>query len=330
MSSEEKVVPENANENCVGANSEEAGKAAGCAGCPNQNACQSAPKGPDPDMGVINDAMGCIRKKILVLSGKGGVGKSTFATHLARALAADGSATVGLLDVDICGPSVPTLMGVEGQSIVSLSGDGWSPVFVADNLAVMSIGFLLESPDQAIIWRGPKKNGMIKQFLRDVNWAEAGRVDPEGDGEPIVDYLVIDTPPGTSDEHLSIVQYLKGSGIDGAIIVTTPQEMSLLDVRKEINFCKKVKVPVLGVVENMSGFVCPSCDTKTMIFAPSTGGAAAMCQDMGVPYLGSLPIDPALARSCDQGKSYFTEAPESAGVAAFNAVLEGIHTSLQS
>ncbi|KNC47391.1 cytosolic Fe-S cluster assembly factor nubp1 [Thecamonas trahens ATCC 50062] len=325
------TVPENANDHCPGTESETAGKAASCAGCPNQSACQSAPKGPDPDMGAVNERMGCIRKKILVLSGKGGVGKSTFSAHLARALAAQDKTTVGLLDVDICGPSIPTLMGVASKSIMSVTGDGWSPVFVGESLAVMSIGFLLESPDQAIIWRGPKKNGMIKQFLRDVNWGEAATEAASGDDDDAkLDYLVVDTPPGTSDEHLSIVQYLKGSGIDGAVIVTTPQEMSLLDVRKEINFCKKVGVKVLGVVENMSGFVCPSCSTKTMIFSPTTGGAEAMCEAMGVPYLGAIPIDPALAKSCDRGKSYFEEAPDSAGVAAFNHVIDGIKAALEA
>jgi len=133
---------------------------------------------------------------------------------------------------------------------VHQSGSGWSPVFVEDNLGVMSVGFLLSSPDDAVIWRGPKKNGMIKQFLRDVDWGE-------------VDYLIVDTPPGTSDEHLSAVQYLSAARIDGAVIITTPQEVSLQDVRKEINFCHKVKLPIIGVVENMSVFICPKCKVGT-------------------------------------------------------------------
>eukprot|EP00075_Anas_platyrhynchos_P036071 XP_027325324.1 cytosolic Fe-S cluster assembly factor NUBP1 isoform X4 [Anas platyrhynchos] len=150
---------------------------------------------------------------------------------------------VALLDIDICGPSIPKMMGLEGEQ-VHQSGSGWSPVYVEENLSVMSVGFLLSSPDDAVIWRGPKKNGLIKQFLRDVDWGE-------------IDYLIIDTPPGTSDEHLSIVQYLGASHVDGAVIITTPQEVSLQDVRKEINFCHKVKLPIIGVVENMSGFICP-------------------------------------------------------------------------
>jgi Mrp family chromosome partitioning ATPase len=153
------------------------------------------------------------------------------------------------MDIDICGPSIPLLTGLE-NSTIHTSAQGWSPVYALPNLSVMSIGFLLPSKSDAVIWRGPKKNGLIKQFLKDVDWGE-------------LDYLVVDTPPGTSDEHLSIVQYMKETGIDGAVIVTTPQEVALQDVRKEIDFCRKVGIPILGVVENMSGFVCPSCKNES-------------------------------------------------------------------
>ncbi|KAG6462941.1 hypothetical protein O3G_MSEX013549 [Manduca sexta] len=152
---------------------------------------------------------------------------------------------VGILDADICGPSQPRVLGVRGEQVHN-SGSGWSPVYVTDNLSLMSIGFLLGSPDDAVIWRGPKKNGMIKQFLSEVDWGQ-------------LDYLLVDTPPGTSDEHLSAVQYLLGAGLSGAVVVTTPQEVALLDVRKEIHFCNKLHLTVLGVVENMSLFVCPNC-----------------------------------------------------------------------
>jgi Mrp family chromosome partitioning ATPase len=198
---------------------------------------------------------------------------------------------------------------------------------VEDNLGVMSIGFMLENEDAAVIWRGPKKNGLIKQFLRDVEWGD-------------LDYLVIDTPPGTSgnkknlrvcyksnicpDEHLSITQYLKSTGIDGAVIVTTPQEVALLDVRKEINFCIKTGVRVIGVVENMAGFVCPNCAKESQIFKPSTGGAAKMAAEMGVPFLGSIPLDPRLARACDEGKNFLREYPESPATIAIMACVEKI------
>ena len=231
-----------------------------------------------------------IKHKILVLSGKGGVGKSSVTTNLAFALSLDESTQVGVLDVDICGPSIPKMFKLESE-VIHQTSMGWSPVYVHDNLAVMSIGFLLPNKDDAVIWRGPKKNGMIKQFLKDVDWGT-------------LDFLLVDTPPGTSDEHLSVVQYLKESGITGAIIVTTPQEVSLQDVRKEINFCRKVKIPILGIVENMSGFVCTSCNHTTDIFKPVTGGATAMCKDLGLDLLAQIPLDARIASSCDDGDSF--------------------------
>lgn len=172
---------------------------------------------------------------------------------------------------------------------------GWSPVYVDENLSLMSIAFLLGSADDAVVWRGPKKNGMIKQFLKDVDWGD-------------IDYMIIDTPPGTSDEHLSIVQYLMNSThVDGAVIVTTPQEVALQDVRKEIGFCRKVKVPIIGVVENMATFVCPKCDKQSTIFPASSGGASAMCDELGLKLIASIPLDPRVARCCDEGMDYFAE-----------------------
>jgi len=163
-----------------------------------------------------------VKHIILVLSGKGGVGKSTVSSQLAQTLAMDDELNIGLLDIDICGPSAPRMMGLEGQEIHQ-SNEGWSPVYVEDNLAVMSVGFLLPSKNDAIIWRGPRKNGLIMQFLTDVVWDS-------------LDYLIIDTPPGTSDEHISIIKYLKSANVAGAVVVTTPQEVALLDVRKELSF----------------------------------------------------------------------------------------------
>uniref|UniRef100_A0A8C0FX07 Nucleotide binding protein 1 n=1 Tax=Bubo bubo TaxID=30461 RepID=A0A8C0FX07_BUBBB len=178
---------------------------------------------------------------------------------------------------------------------VHQSGSGWSPVYVEENLGVMSVGFLLSSPDDAVIWRGPKKNGLIKQFLRDVDWGE-------------IDYLIVDTPPGTSDEHLSIVQYLSAAHIDGAVIITTPQEVSLQDVRKEINFCHKVKLPVIGVVENMSGFICPKCKVRLA--------------NLNVSLLGKVPLDPQIGKSCDKGQSFLSEAPESPATSSYRNIIQ--------
>ncbi|XP_070579642.1 cytosolic Fe-S cluster assembly factor nubp1-A-like [Ptychodera flava] len=310
-------VPENAPEHCPGTQSETAGKESACQGCPNQSICASgAPRAPDPAVEEIKQRMSTVKHKILVLSGKGGVGKSTFTSHLAHGIAHDDTKQVAVLDIDICGPSIPRVMGLEGEQ-VHQSGSGWSPVFVEDNLGVMSVGFLLGSPDDAVIWRGPKKNGLIKQFLRDVDWGD-------------VDYLVVDTPPGTSDEHLSIVQYLSAAGLDGAVLITTPQEVSLQDVRKEINFCRKVKLPVIGVVENMSGFVCPKCKTESQIFPPTTGGAEKMAKDMEIPFLGKLPLDPRIGKCCDEGKSFLSEVPDSPAAQAYKQIIEKIQNYCES
>ncbi|KAI8076681.1 cytosolic Fe-S cluster assembly factor CFD1 [Gilbertella persicaria] len=187
-----------------------------------------------------------IKNIVLVLSGKGGVGKSSVTTQLALALVHQGK-KVGVLDIDLTGPSIPRMLGLDGKQVHQAS-QGWVPVYADENkqLSCMSIGFLLSNKNDSVVWRGPKKNAMIKQFLQDVYWGE-------------LDYLLIDTPPGTSDEHIGIVEYLRDFNPDGAVIVTTPQGVAIADVRKELSFCKKVKLPILGVVENMSGFVCPHC-----------------------------------------------------------------------
>ncbi|SPO28497.1 probable NBP35 - nucleotide-binding protein [Ustilago trichophora] len=362
-------VPENAPAHCPGTESEHAGKADACAGCPNQDACASAPKGPDPDLPLIKERMSRIKHKILIMSGKGGVGKSTFTAQLGWAFSsrfsghfdaaeqgkltqeagqeeqdgAEAEKQVAIMDIDICGPSIPTILGLAGQSIHSTS-QGWSPVYVSDNLCAMSIGFLLPSASSAVIWRGPKKNGLIKQFLKDVDWTAGLEEQDEPDAPPfkpstdltststslhstdsyLIDYMLIDTPPGTSDEHLSIVSYLKESGITGAILLTTPQEVSLQDVRKEISFCRKMNVPILGIVENMAGFVCPSCTGYSEIFYPSTGGANALCKEIGLTFLGSIPLDPRIGKCCDLGISFTDEYPDSPATTAYLQVIERV------
>ncbi|KPJ07441.1 Cytosolic Fe-S cluster assembly factor NUBP1-like [Papilio machaon] len=312
-------VPENAPNHCPGTQSEDAGKASACAGCPNQNICASGvPAGPDPAIELIKNRLSNVKHKILVLSGKGGVGKSTLTSLLGHGLAARfPDKNIGILDADICGPSQPRMLGVRGEQ-VHYSGSGWSPVYVGDNLSLMSIGFLLGSPDDAVIWRGPKKNGMIKQFLSEVEWGE-------------LDYLLIDTPPGTSDEHLSAVQYLSGAGLSGALVVSTPQEVALLDVRKELHFCRKLGVRVLGVVENMAVFVCPNCKSRSEVFPATTGGAAAMCEELEVPLLGALPLEPLLARATDAGHSYLQlHPPASQTLAAMEQILDKIVAACES
>ncbi|KAI6007874.1 P-loop containing nucleoside triphosphate hydrolase protein [Pisolithus marmoratus] len=304
-------IPSNAPEHCPGTESELAGKADACQGCPNQEICASSkPRGPDPALPFIHERMTTVRRKIVVLSGKGGVGKSTFAAQLAWAFAADEQLQTGLMDVDICGPSVPTILGIASEQVHSSSA-GWSPVYVQDNLGVMSVGFMLPSSRDAVMWRGPKKNGLIAQFLKDVDWGD-------------LDYLIIDTPPGTSDEHLSIVQYLKESGIDGAVLITTPQEVALQDVRREIDFCRKVGLRILGIVENMSGFVCPSCKSESQIFRPTTGGAEGLAKEAGIEMLGKVPLDPRIGKSADYGLSFLDEYPDSPASASYLAIIDRI------
>jgi Mrp family chromosome partitioning ATPase len=258
----------------------------------------------------ITSRLSGIKHKILILSGKGGVGKSTFTTMLGHAFATNPELTIGIMDADICGPSIPKMMGVESETI-HVSSTGWSPVWAADNLGVMSIQFMLPNRDDAVIWRGPKKNGLIKQFLKDVEWGD-------------MDYLLVDTPPGTSDEHLSVNAYLRESGVDGALIVTTPQEVSLLDVRKEIDFCRKAGIKVLGLVENMSGFVCPNCTHRSQIFKATTGGARRMAKETGVPFLGRVPLDPRIGMACDYGESFFDAYPDSPACLALRNVVRSV------
>lgn len=227
---------------------------------------------------------------------------------------------------------MPKMMGVESETI-HISSAGWSPVYVLDNLSLMSIQFMLPNRDDAIIWRGAKKNGLIKQFLRDVDWGD-------------LDFLLCDTPPGTSDEHLSVVQLLKESGIDGAVVVTTPQEVALLDVRREIQFCRKTGIKILGLVENMSGFVCPTCTFESQIFQASelflfyfmrvalmigiaTGGGRALAKEMGIPFLGSVPLDPRIGMACDYGESFFDSYADSPACKALKGVVRGLASQLK-
>ena len=206
------------------------------------------------------------------------------------------------------------MMGVENEE-VRRSSLGWTPVYASDSLAVMSVAFMLSSRDDAIIWRGPRKNGLIRQFLTEVDWAS-------------LDFLIVDAPPGTSDEHISLAQYMKTSAVDGAVIVTTPQEVSLLDVRKEINFCKKTQIPIIGVIENMSGFVCPCCQHQSDIFPALTGGAEKMCREMGVRFIGSVPLDPQLLACCERGVCYLRQhAGSKAAVALRQAIITILNSS---
>jgi len=260
------------------------------------------------DRRALASRMCQIEHKVMVLSGKGGVGKSTVAVNLAVALAMEGK-RVGLLDVDVHGPSVPKLLGIEGAQVQS-NGAALSPVEVSVHngaLSVMSIGLLLRGRDDAVIWRGPRKHGLIKQFLKDVDWGE-------------LDYLVVDAPPGTGDEPLAVAQLIDPA--DGAVIVTTPQQVAIQDVRRCIMFCRELDVAVLGVVENMSGFICPSCGEHTPIFG--SGGGRAMAIEMGVPFLGDIPIDPEVVLSGDSGAPVVRSNTDSETAKAFGVIVQSI------
>ena len=243
-----------------------------------------------------------VTHKIVVLSGKGGVGKSSVAVNLAVALSLQGKKT-GLLDVDLHGPSIPILLGLEKQSITP-SSSRIAPVSYNENLKVMSIGLLLQNQDEAVIWRGPAKHGFIQQLLASVEWGD-------------LEYLIVDCPPGTGDEPLSVVQLMEGAS--GGIIVTTPQDVALTDVRKSITFCRQVKLPVIGVVENMSGFICPHCGETADIF--KSGGGRDMADDMNVPFLGRIPLDPIWVRAGDEGKPFVEHQTDSPAARAFYGIV---------
>ncbi|MCB9477638.1 MAG: Mrp/NBP35 family ATP-binding protein [Deltaproteobacteria bacterium] len=236
-----------------------------------------------------------VRHKLLVMSGKGGVGKTTVAVNLATALAKAGH-RVGLMDIDLHGPSVPYMLGLQDK-LIRQEDDKVYPVEYMPNLKVLSIANLMELGDNAIIWRGPLKIGAIRQFLADIDWGE-------------LDYMVIDSPPGTGDEPLTTAQTFTGVQ---AVVVTTPQEISLADVRKSISFCRKVQMPVLGVVENMSG----------PIFGK--GGGEKLAKDMGLTFLGSLPMDGEVVKAADEGRPYMALHEDSEVGKAFMAIAEQVN-----
>jgi Mrp family chromosome partitioning ATPase len=234
-----------------------------------------------------------IKNKLIIISGKGGVGKTTVAVNLAYELANKGY-RVGILDVDIHGPNVPKMLGIEDKRLKG-SDSGIEPIDVLPNLKAVSLALIGYKQDQPIIWRGPLKMITIKQLLSDVNWGE-------------LDYLIIDSPPGTGDEPLSICQLIPN--LSGAIIVTTPQDVAILDSRKSVLFAKELKVPIVGIIENMSGFLCPYCKRRIDLF--KVGGGEEAANNLKVPFLGRVPIEPEIVESGDSGKPYIQKESETA------------------
>ncbi|MGA9097306.1 MAG: Mrp/NBP35 family ATP-binding protein [Methanotrichaceae archaeon] len=263
-----------------------------CESCDQKSSCKDREEGKLKSHLCAVERMDKIKHKILIASGKGGVGKSTVSVNLARALKIMGY-SVGLLDADITGPNIPKLLGIEDQRM--MPGPCGLEPGNADSIKVTSMALLLSSRDSAVVWRGPKKMAAIKQFIEGVNWGD-------------LDFLLVDLPPGTSDEPLSIIQLIPD--ITGAVIVTTPQEVSLLDSRKAVNMIMTMGVPVLGIVENMSGLCCPHCGETINIF--SAGGGKKAADEMGVPFLGSIPIDPDVSALGDRGLT-FVERVSKAG-----------------
>jgi len=249
--------------------------------------------------------MGDIKHKILVLSNKGGVGKSSVAVNLSCALAEKGY-RVGLLDADLHGPSVAKMLGFEGEKLTGKNGQ-IQPIQVRENLIAVSMALLIETPDTPLVWRGPLKGIAIKQFLAEVNWGK-------------LDFLIIDSPPGTGDEPLSVCQLIPE--LDGGIIVTTPQEIALSDSRKCVQFLRNIHIPIIGIVENMSGFRCPHCGAKIDLFL--TGGGEKAARDFQVPFLGAIPIDLQMVISADKGEPFISNNNESETKKAFEKIVQSI------
>ncbi len=273
-----------------------------CSSCDMAKKCNEKIQEEHEDR-LLNEALSVIKHKIFVLSGKGGVGKSTFSVNLAVSLAAQGYHT-GLLDIDIHGPNVPKMLGLDGWTLSQdMKDQKIAPFRPFPKLKVVSMAGLLPSDDSPVIWRGPMKMLAIRQFLSDVSWGK-------------LDFLIVDSPPGTGDEPLSIVQLIPDA--DGAVIITTPQEVSLLDVRKSVGFAQKLNLPILGLVENMSGLRCPHCGDSIPLFGQ--GGGRKLAEDLGIPFLGALPLSPSMPEHCDQGKPYVLQEKSDELIEAFEEI----------
>jgi ATP-binding protein involved in chromosome partitioning len=252
-----------------------------------------------------------VKHVILVLSGKGGVGKSTVSVNLAFSLANSGK-NIGLLDLDFHGPNIPKMLGIEDQR-PALLAKSLEPVHVTGNLSVMSMAFLLPDTSTPVVWRGPMKMAVIQQFLAEVNWGT-------------LDYLVVDLPPGTGDEALTIAQL--APNVRGAVIVTTPQDVAVMDAIKAAKFIGQLDLPVIGIIENMSGMVCPHCGDVIDLF--SSGGGKKAAEDLGVPYLGAIPLDPAMVRAGDEGRPYILRHADSPTWKAVHSVMENLVAQIES
>ena len=270
-----------------------------CSSCASSGNCSDAKPGLPPKANID------VKHVVLVLSGKGGVGKSTVSVNLAYALSSHGY-SVGLLDLDMHGPNIPKMLGIEDHKLATL-GNKIVPVKVTGSLAVISMAFLLPDTSTPIIWRGPMKMAAINQFLADVAWGS-------------LDYLVVDLPPGTGDEALTIAQL--APNVRGAVIVTTPQDVATLDSKKAIKFVEKLGLPVIGVVENMSGMICPHCGEEIDLFGK--GGGKKIAEEFNVPFLGAIPIDMDMRKAGDEGRPFIIRRGDSPTWASVDKVMESL------
>jgi len=256
--------------------------------------------------------MSKVKHKVVILSGKGGVGKSTVTANLAIALAWKGRPNlVGVLDADITGPSIPKILGIRGRSFTT-GPPGIFPVMGPLGVKVVSMDFLLPSDETPVIWRGPMKSMAIRQFLAEIVWGN-------------LEYLLIDLPPGTGDEALTVFQAIPS--VDGALIITIPSDLSQLVVKKAVTFARQLQARVLGIVENMSGFVCPKCGYYVDIF--SSGGGEKISREMGVPFLGKIPLDPRVCEASDKGMPFIVEHPDTPAAKAFMEIVERLEEILE-
>lgn len=261
----------------------------------------------------VRENLGKVKHKIAVISGKGGVGKSTFTVNLAIAFAAKGHMDrVGILDADFHGPSVPKMLGARGQMIQSDDG-GILPVTGPLGIRIVSTEFILPDENTPVIWRGPLKMNAIRDFLSEIAWGE-------------LDFLLIDLPPGTGDEPLSIAQLLPD--LDGVVVLTIPSQVSQLVVKKAVNFARRLNLPVIGIVENMSGFICPNCGAKVDIF--QTGGGKKIAEELNIPFLGNIPIDQRICEDADNGKPFILEHKDSPATKAFMEIVDKIENYLET
>jgi len=268
-------------------------------------ACGSQNQAKEKQAEELKNALSKIKHKLIVMSGKGGVGKTSVSVNLGIALAKKGF-KVGIMDVDLHGPDVPRMLGLKGEVAASKDVPKLTPMSYSDNLKAISMECFMPNKDDAVIWRGPLKHSAINQFITDIDWGE-------------LDFLIVDSPPGTGDEPLSVAQTIPDAK---AIIVTTPQEVALSDVRKSINFCKKINKEIVGIIENMSGYVCPHCGETADLFG--SGGGETTASQFNINFLGKIPFDPKIVKAGDSGKSYQEENSDAPAAIAFAKAVDRV------